>query len=223
MEISRLELVLDIAEEAKLHTHSYNVSKTLGEELSDEEYQPIIVRDEKNKFGIRWDYETCGIITENVENENDCINKFISTLESINKVAPFGKFSTRKLRVDWIFPVNEKYDFKTLELKYRHIFIKDNEIFKKCYDSSVVMDMSYEHIKLHHQSGTMDISQLQNMFKVFTIKKGHPTLFLFLNTEASESRIINYSVDNMKEFILYSFNLCKNQAEEFGKMMEAVL
>jgi len=223
MNISRFELILDFAEETRLHTHSHIVSKALGEELLDEEYQPVIVRDEKDKFGVRWDYEECGIIKEDIGDEKECINTFVATLESINNVAPLGKLSMRYLRVDWIFPVSDKYDFKTLEVKYRQAFIKENELFRECYDSSVVIDMKYDQLTLHHQSGAMDLAQLQDMFKVFTIKEGHPSLFLFLNTQVTDKQLTTYSRDDMENFIQHSFQLCKTHAEVFGKTVEGIL
>lgn len=222
MDISRFELLLDFAEETRLHTLPYKISEVLGEKELEDDYTSTVFRDDEEKFGVKWNYESCGIIKEDVSDTEKYIKKLISTLELINNVAPIGIMAKRTLRIDWIFPSKEK-EFDVLEKKYRQIFIREHELFSRCSDSSVVIDMEYEGVTLHHQSGAMRLSQLQEMFKVFTIREGHPPLFLFINNEVTDSHPIQYTKDDMDKFIEYSFQISKSHAENFGKIVGRLL
>lgn len=222
MNISRFELSLDFSEETRLHTLPYLVSEALGEQELEEDYTSTVFRNEKDKFAVRWNCEICGIIREDVNSGQECIKEFVSTLETINNVAPIGRISGRALRINWIFPSKEK-QFNALEMKYRQLFIKENELFSLGYDSSVICDMKYDESILHHQSGAMGLAQLQEGFKTFTIKEGHPSLFLFLTTEVEDSRLVTYTKDDMGRFMHYSFQLCNSHAENFGKIVGRIL
>ncbi len=222
MDISKFELSLDFAEETRLHTLSYKISEVLGETELEDNYIPTVFRDNKEKFGVKWDYVSCGIIKEDVSDAEEYIKKLISTLELINNVAPIGIMPKRTLRIDWIFPSKEN-EFDVLEKKYRQMFVQEHGLFSRGFDSSVVIDMEYEGVTLHHQSGAMRLSQLQEMYKVFTIREGHPPLFLFINNEVTDSHPIQYTKDGMDKFIDHSFQISKSNAEKFGKIVGGLL
>lgn len=223
MNISAFELTLIFAEDTRLKTYVGAVSEALGEEITGEISQPVIVRRGKEKFAARWDYAKCSMLKEDVDNSNECINEFIETIETINGVAPIGKLSSRNIRVDWVLPVNDKYNFKKLEVEYRRIFIKQTSLSNKAYDSSVLLDIKCDQGILHHQSGPMGIAQLQDGWRSFKTKDGYPNLFLFIDSVINDEQLIEYSKLDMKKFVKNSFQLCKSHAENFEKIVGGVL
>jgi hypothetical protein len=223
MNISTFELALFFAEETQLKMYTSAVSEVLGEQMLEEEYEPCVVRKEKEKLAIYWRYDSCGILKEDVSNVQEVIKKFSTTIEIINGVAPIRKLSSKRLRIDWVMPVNSKYDYKNLEMKYRKAFIRENPLFKEGYDSSVVLDMKYDKLVLHHQSGAMGIAQLQSDYRQFKTKEGYPLLFLFVNSYVTDDQLEDYSKESIGIFIKDSYKLIKSHAQEFEKMMEGVL
>ena len=151
-----------------------------------------------------------------------CISTFIKTIGTVNKVAPIGKVSSKTLRVYWILPVN-KYDFGNLEMKYRQMFIKDSGIFSNCVDSTIVIDMKYDKWKFSHQSGAMDVAQLQNRFRVFNIEEGQARLFFFLSTTVTDEQLEGYSKEKMENFLNKSYQICKSHSDDFEGIMEGIL
>lgn len=223
MNTSAFELRLTFAEGTKLRTHAGRVAQVLGSEVPEEEIEPVIMRRNNAKFAVHWEYDYCAMVKEDVDNVAECINTFISTTESINKVAPIGQLSSKLLRVNWIYPNKGKSDFSQLEMKYRQSFVKNSELFQNAFDSSVIIDMKYGELILHHQSGIMDVVQLQKDWRVFKIKGGHPSLFVFLTTEVTDKQLTEYSSENMGSFINDSFKLMRSHAEHFEKFTEAIL
>ena len=151
-----------------------------------------------------------------------CISNFTKTLETVNKVVPVGKILSKRLRVYWILPAS-KYDFKNLEMKYRQIFVNDSEIFSNCIDSTVVIDMKRDEWKFSHQSGAMEVAQLQNLFRVFNIKEGQAKIFLFLATTITDEQLEEYSRENMENFLNKSYEICKTHSDKFEGIMEEIL
>ena len=223
MNIRVVELKIEFAEETRLRTHATMVAEVLGSEIPGEEIEPVLMREENSKFAVRWVYERCAIRKEDVDDIGGCIDIFISTIESINKVAPVGKLSSTILRVDWVYPNKSKSDFGELETKYRQSLVKSNELFQNICDSSVIIDMKYGNLMLHHQSGIMGAPQLQEDWRAFRIERGHPSLFVFLTTVVTDKELKQYSSGNMGGFINDSFKLMKSHAEHFGKFMEEIL
>lgn len=225
MIIVRLELILEFQENTKIRTPARSVFEILGGQVSDVQKprEPnAIIRREKEKFAVRWDYDSCKILHEDVYNYGECIKDIITLLEKINKVAPIGSLSCKKLITFWILPT-DKYDFKSLELKYRQAFIKENELFTDCIDSSVVVDMKRDGLVLSHQSGAMELSQLQNDFREFKIKGDFPKIFLFLSSTIVSKITSKYLTTDMEEFITGSLEMCKSHSDNFEKMMRGVL
>ena len=179
MRIVRLELSLVFDEHTKAMTPAQRVFNALGGQIvkvkAPREHRTLI-RDEKRRFAVRWEYDSCGILFEDVDNPQDCFGQMAQTLETINGVVPIGNLTSRAITMYWILPIS-KYDFGALEQKYRQVFIRDNELFQNCIDSSTIVEMKYDNYVLHHQSGAMEITQLQRDYQQFKIKEGYPSCF----------------------------------------------
>ena len=222
MNISKFELILQFSDSTKVRTPIQNIAMLLGEEAN-EEIEPVISRRENEKFAIRWDYDEVGILKEDVRNVRQCITKFLKTTEKINGMIPIGNVSKRRLVIDWIFPVNNKYSFKQLQHKYTDLFIINDKLVRNTFDSSVLLDYHSKQGILHHQSGVMKIPQLEKEFRSFVIPKINPKLFLFLETEIENEQPMTYSEQDMRDFVVESYQICKFHATLFKKVMEAVL
>ena len=222
MNISKFELILQFSDSTKVRTPIQNIAMLLGEEAN-EEIEPVISRRENEKFAIRWDYDEVGILKEDVRNVRQCITKFLKTTEKINGMIPIGNVSKRRLVIDWIFPVNNKYSFKQLQHKYTNLFIINDKLVRNTFDSSVLLDYHSKQGILHHQSGVMKIPQLEKEFRSFVIPKINPKLFLFLETEIENEQPMTYSEQDMRDFVVESYQICKFHATLFKKVMEAVL
>jgi len=225
MIIVSLELTLDFAESTQLRTPARAIFEALGGKVKEERrpHEPAAnIRNSREKTAVRWDYKSCNMVQEDVDDIPKCISNFTKTIETVNKVAPVGKISCKRLRVYWILPVS-KYDFKSLEMKYRQMFIKDSEIFSNCTDSTVVIDMKCDKWKLSHQSGAMNVTQLQNQFRVFNIKEGQAEIFLFLATTMTDEQLGEYSIRNMENFLSKSYEICKTHSDNFEGIMEGIL
>jgi hypothetical protein len=222
MNISKFELILHFSNTLRAKTPIQNIGLLLGEEVT-EDIEPVISRKESEKFAIRWDYDEVGILKEDVRNVRGCINKFLKTTKIINGAVPIGNLLKRQLVIDWIFPIDEKYNFKQLQRKYTEFFINNNELIRNTFDSSVLLDYHSEQGTLHHQSGAMQIPQLENEFRSFVIPKNNPKLFLFLETQIENGEPITYSDLDMEDFIGKSYQICRTHANVFQKIVEAVL
>jgi hypothetical protein len=222
MNISKFELILSFSNTTKAQTPIQKIGSSLNENVT-EDFEPVISRKEKEKFAIRWDYNEVGVIKEDVRNVKVCIKKFLKATENINEIIPLGNLSKRQLRIDWIFPVDEKYNFKILQRKYTNFFITKNIFARKAFDSSLLLDFYTEQGTLHHQSGAMKIPQLEGEFRSFIVPKNNPKLFLFLETEIENGVPVNYSEQDTEDFIVKSYQICLAHANLFKSSIEDVL
>jgi hypothetical protein len=226
MNLIHFETRLDFFQETKLSTPAQSVFKALtGQKYIASERRPrepgVRIRRENENLMVLWNVDSCLIIYEDMPSEH-CIQETIKLSDTISKVAPIGKLSSRMVRLFWILPV-ARYDFKTLELKYRENFIKQSTMFENCTDSSVILDMRCDNCVLHHQSGAMDISQLQSQYRTFKMKEEKPGLFIFLETNVSNREVVEYSSKEMSQFLSWSFAKCESHATGFQKVMEVIL
>jgi hypothetical protein len=225
MILSGVELVLDFAKSTRLPTPARAVFEALGGQVREgkQPREPIAtIRNAKGKTAVRWDYESFNIVQEDVDDIPKCISTFIRTIETVNKVAPIGKVASKTLRAYWILPVG-KYDFRNLEVKYRQAFVKDNELFSNCVDSTIVIDMKYDKWKFSHQSGAMNLAQLQDHYRTFGAKEGHAALFFFLATTIIDEQPDGYTKTTMENFLNKSYDICKAHSNKFEIIMEGVL
>lgn len=225
MILSTIELILDFAKSAQPHTPARAVFEALGGQVREEKRprEPVAtIRNAKEKMAVRWDYESFNIVKEDVDDVPKCVSTLIKTIETVNKVVPIGKVSRKTFRVYWILPAS-KYDFRNLEMKYRQTFIKDNELFSNCIDSTIVIDMEYDKWKLSHQSGAMGLAQLQGQYRVFSIREGHAGLFIFLATTVIDEQLDGYAKTTMENFLNKSYNICRSHSNKFEIIMKGVL
>ena len=226
MDISRFETKLEFSEGTRVITPAQAVIKRISNKDIRELERPhepgARIRDEKLKFAVLWAYNDCSILCEDPIGHKQAIARTLSTLEKINDVAPITKIKFRRLRIFWIRPVRN-YEFKPLEHKYRQCFIKENEIFDNCFDSGVILDMSRGRLNLHHQSGIMEVSQLQKDYRVFKMKEVTSKVFIFLSTTISSTDIVEYSIKSLEEFLLNSVEICRTHSDGFEKIVEEVI
>lgn len=226
MDLIRYETILEFLKESRVTTPAQSVFKALSNRDAPETGRPrepgVRIRDDKDKVEVVWDYDSCKIVHEDMASYDDCIQKTIILLHKIKSVVPIPKLSSRRVIMYWIL-ATKKYDFKSLELKYRENFIKESTIFDNCFDSSIVIDMKRDKYILHHQSGAMDVAQLQALYKTFKIKEGHPKLFLFLETTITSKEVVEYSSEGMKDFLLSSYQIGKSHSDAFQNTMEELL
>jgi len=228
MDLIRFETLIDFSEESRVATPAESVFKALTGKDSLPRGKPrepgVRIRNEKERRAIVWHYDSCSILFEDMPDHNYCIDSTIKSLEKINVVAPLHRLKSRSLIIFWILPT-PKYDFKSLEAKYRESFIKRSPIFDNCIDidASVIIDMKYDNCILHHQSGAMDIAQLQREYRAFGTKEGCPKLFIFLETTIRNPEVVEYSRENMEEYLHRSFEKGKAHSIDFQKIMEGIL
>jgi len=226
MDISSFETELGFSEKTRVITPAQAVFQRIGggdiSKIERPDEPGVRIRDARKKTGVLWHYDDCSILYEDPPDYKQALSRTMSLLEKINEVVPIGKIKLRQLRIYWIRPVLN-YDFKSLERKYRRCFTKESKIFETCYDSSVIMNMKIGDLDLHHQSGIMDISQLQEDFRVFKMKEVASKVFIFLGTTVTSKDMVEYSRKNLESFLLSSFEICKNHSNEFEKIMEEVI
>lgn len=226
MNLSYFEIHLGFSKKHKVATPASAIFRALTgkqEPSGDKPIEPgVRIRDEQQKQLIFWHYNSCTVLYEDRQDYDFCINGTVNLLDRIDKIAPIRELELMRFRADWILPV-VNYDFKSLEQKYREHFIKQHAIFDNCYDSSVVIYMKRNKWTLHHQSGAMNIDQLQRDYRVFPMEKTKDKLFLFLSNKVESTETIIYSNKQMKGFLDEAFKMCKNHSELFQSMMEGIL
>ncbi|MDO9333597.1 MAG: hypothetical protein Q7T57_03635 [Dehalococcoidales bacterium] len=217
-----LELTIDKMSEAPTPAH------IIFDKLSDSNRPRIppkepgvAIRDEQIKRAFRWDYKSCSILYEDVSNYDNWIAQIIKVLDDVNNAVPIRKITEEVLRTFWVIPT--KYDFSTLESKYRFMFIKDNPLFSNILDSTIVVESRIDLGEFHHQSGAMKINQLQTQFRVFKLKNDFPKVFLFLDATVTAKDNVEYSNQYMREYIQKAFQICKSHSDSFEKTMEAIV
>lgn len=224
VDLSHFETHIHFSE--KVNTPALSVFRTLtGKTLpkAGRPHEPgIRIRNAQQKCLVLWNYDSCEVVYEDILDHNSCIKNTVELLDKINNIVPMPEVDLKRLEIHWIIPV-AKYDFKSLEQKYREYFFKQYPIFDNCVDSSAIIDMRHNNSFLHHQSGAMNIAQLQDEFRAFPLPKSEHKLFLFLMTTVESSENVKYSNKRMKEFLDNSFEMCKNHSALFQSMMEEIL
>ena len=224
MRLVHLEIRVDFAEEIEEYSLEQKVYKAITgkmpRELEQKTKQPVLIRSPKRKQTVEWDTESCGVVLEEVPDINNFLKLVILLLDNINAVAPIGKLSRRNLITHWLLPA-PNYDFKALEQKYRETIMVPKPFCQGTVDSSIILDISVRDGILHHQSGAMWPQQLDDYlyFKAADI----PKAFLFLWASIEEKKMVNYSSEEMQNYLLMSFNHCKSHSEAFERIWEGIL
>ena len=143
-------------------------------------------------------------------------------LETINNIAPIGDLSERASLVTfWLLPT-KILDFKSLELKYRETIMTKQSLWNKTFDSSVILDVRVGNYILHHQSGAMKKSQLQDEYIEFKLRD-IPNVFIFLMASISSKKMVTYKSNEINNFLKDSFEHCSQHSKLFENIWRELL
>lgn len=201
--------------------HSYSVSEQLYKELTGRtplivehlEEPGVVIRSNKRKELVAWDKDSCSVVIESELAPSKCFGRMVTLLESVNKIAPIGDLSERRLITHWLLPSN-RYNFKSLERRYRETMMIQQPIWGKTVDSSVILDTRIGNLTLHHQSGPMKPKQLREDFAIFRLDN-IPNSFLFLWVSIHSKKMIKYSPTDIRDFMNSSFEYCEHHSKLF--------
>jgi len=217
-------LWLQFVEEIRRYSLSYQIVTTLGGKLPEPERIPerdVRFKLHQDKVSIIWTPAYCFITSENVSDKKHHIDRILSVLEIIDRVATIEKLSTRRFQTYWILPTPQ-YDFVSLARKYRETIITQNEVSNAAYDSSTIFDIRGDKWILHHQSGAMEPQQLQQTYLRFKLDNV-PKTFIFLEATIIDRNVIQYSRGEMQGFMERSLENCVSHMEEFNRIWERCL
>jgi len=216
---------LDFAEERRIYTIGQRVYEAITGEVQSKakpEYgEGIKLRATKRKLAILWNSLWCVIALEDVSNLDRCIETILATLEQISSAAPIYKLNKRRVITYWILPA-PNYDFPSLGQKYRERMIAKNEISSLAYDSSAVFDIRMGEWILHHQSGPMWPQQLLGDYLQFK-PDDIPKAFLFLEASILDERVVEYSSEDTRKYLVASLDYCKSHSDAFDRICEGIL
>ena len=232
MIIARIETSLTFSNDTKPLTPAHMIYDTLAKgdkkpvpAKVDKPSEPgARIKDDERKMLLYWNYSTCQITFENAEDGIKTIAEIIKLLDRIDCVVPFKKLSKQIFTTFWVLPVKSEYTFKALETVYRDCFIKELPLWKNAFDSSILMTIKSGNRLLNHQSGTMDIAQLQTpTYSIFKRNEQFPKLFIFLSASIENLEVLEYSSGKMKDILENSFKECYSHASDFQNLLEAKL
>ena len=224
MQPVQFALWLQFEEDIRRYSLSYEILTTLGGKLPEPERiieRGVRLRLNKDKASVTWTPTHCFITSENVSDKKHCIDRIISVLEIINRVATIEKLSDRRYITYWILPTLQ-YDFVSLERKYRETMIAQNDVSNTAYDSSTIFDIRGDKWILHHQSGPMEPQQLQQTRLRFKLDN-MPKTFIFLEASTMDNNVIQYSRGEMHSFMERSLENCVSHMEECNRIWEGRL
>lgn len=210
MRLVHVEGVLEFKGEFVSDSISQQLSKALTgkKAVMEQVVEPVEFRSTKKRQLITWDIDSCRVVIESIDDLEECITKMLAFFNTIDNIAPFGLLSRREFTTYWIYPA-EGYSFKSLEQKYRKMFICNHTAWEKASDSSVIVDLKMNGYTLHHQSGAMRTQQLNQEFLEFRLEN-IPKVFLFLWASVISNKLIQYSEDSMREYLHKSLTMCLN-------------
>lgn len=225
MQLLGTELKFDFVKEVREHTLAQRVHKAITGELPKEPKQPIeervLVRSAKEKLAIRWDSQSFGVVTQEMLSIDSFVKTVTTLLDKINEVSPINQVKDRMIITEWLLPT-PKCDFSALERKYRKAMISPQAIQDGAFDSSVILDSKIKDWILHHQSGAMEPKQLHDDYLIFKLDNV-PKVFIFLLVSITETKVVKYSSEEIRNFLPKAFDLCKSHSDAFEKIWEAAL
>lgn len=218
-------LWLRFATEMRAQSLSQKILETLGGQVSRPERVPepgfnLKVREDKDKVSVAWRPSSCYIVMELVADREHCTATIASLLEEINEVAPVGEI-TRRVTTYWILPA-PRYDFASLERKYRETMIVQNVISNSAFDSSAIFDIRADKWTLHHQSGAMAPRQLLQQYLRFKLDN-LPEAFIFLEATIFDANVVKYSREETYSFMRRALDRCITHSKSFDQVWEGRL
>lgn len=225
MRLLRAELYVEFTDEIKTPSLSQRVHQAITNRAPsgyEEIAEPgVHIRARKRKMVVDWDTSCCSVIVEQIADASESIDTIISVLDKVNAVAPMNRMQNKMVITNWLLPALN-YDFLSLEQKYREIMMVNQPIQEGAYDSSVILDIKARRWTLHHQSGAMRTKQLLTDFIEFK-PADLPKVFLFLLASIEEQKVLQYSREEMHQFLITSFELCKSHSDIFERIWEGIL
>jgi len=225
MRLLGIDLRFDFVGEIREYTLAQQVHKAITgakpKETRQQVAEDVMVRSPKRKLAVKWGSESFGVVLEEVTNIDDFTEVVMPLLDRINGVAPIDQLTGRMIITDWLLPT-PSYDFAALEQKYRKTMMTPQSIQDGTFDSSVILDSKVKDWILHHQSGAMSVKQLLRDYLAFK-PDNVPNVFLFLLTSIEETKVVQYSNEEMRNFLAKSFALCKSHSDAFERIWEGVL
>jgi hypothetical protein len=223
MELVYFKVEIKFAEQNQLYTPAHRVFSALGgKDTAPKPSEPGTQMRIKDLRGlINWDYAGCKISIEEIESRDACIDVIMKLLEIINSAVPITKISSRELVTNWIIPAR-KQTFSALEKLYRQRMMTERKFMQGTYDSSVVLDIKIDDYILHHQSGPMEPKQLHTYYLEYE-RKDLPKVFLFLYTSLSDTKMVEYSREEMQHYLEKAFDQCKAHSQVFNETWEGYL
>jgi len=214
-------LWLQFEEEMHRYSLSYEIEKALSVKLPEPEQiieHDVRLRLNKDKVMVIWSSIYCYILSENVSDKKHCIDKIMSTLEVINKIAMIDKLRKRKFYTHWILPTPQ-YDFVSLKRKYRETMFIQNDVTNAASDTSTLFDIKGDKWTFIHQSGAMEPQQLQQDYLYFKLDNV-PKTFIFLAGVTEDKNVVQYSKEEMYSFMEGALESCVSHMEEFNRICE---
>lgn len=181
----------------------------------------VNIRVDKDKMTVAWNPTGCRITMENISDRDHCLKMILSGLQTIDSAAPIGKLSSNRFFTHWILPT-PKYDFVSLERKYRETMIVPSDITRDTYDSCIILDIKVGKLTLHHQSGAMEPKQLNKVYLKYKLDNV-PKVFLFLEASIQADKVVQYAGEEMQSFLTRSLEICTSHSEVFNKFWEGLL
>lgn len=213
-----VQLILQIEFDERntlLHTPARKVFQALGGKVG--KTQPTEpgahILSESDKAEIRWNYDYCSIALEQIERHAESLKLIIDYLRTIDSVVPIGKLKVVELRTNWILPMT-KYDFASLNRLYMQTVLSQKDYMQATFDTGVVLDMRIDDWIIHHESGPMNLKQLQEEYLHF--RWGNlPQVFIFLLVSVKSINLLQYSVEQMGDFLTRGFDYCSRHSDNF--------
>lgn len=223
MELVAFYVEIEFAEQNRLHTPARRVFGALGGKASGpgprEPGTRVRIQDLRGL--VSWHYDACEIRIEKIESRGACIDAIMRLLEIINSAAPITKISSRHLVTNWIIPAR-KHTFSALEELYRQRMMAERKFMQGTYDSSVVLDIKIDDYILHHQSGPMEPKQLCANYLEYE-REDLPKAFLFLYASLRDTKMIEYSREEMQHYLEKAFDQCTAHSQAFNETWEGYL
>ena len=225
MQLVHFSVELEFAEKRHLPSPAKNVYRALSGKKPDkgEVVEPgahISLSDKR--VDIRWRFDRCRVILEDASSLKRCVETVLLWLSQIDKVAPMGEIDSTKVTTCWLLPT-PRYDFASLERKYREKMIVSNkDILKGTFDCSVMFDADIGDCKLYHQSGAMEHQQLLKNYLFFKPDEVHE-VFLFLLARVTNEDKVEYSKGGMHKQLSALFNHCMSHSNAFDQIWKEAL
>lgn len=221
MSLVQFSIELQFDKTTQVRTPAYKVFNAfaMGEAPKIKPMEPgALLKNEDHKFEIDWRYQSCKITLEKTEKRDVYVDLLLDLLETINSAVPIGNIRKTITGTKWIFPAPQ-YNYASLNDLYIRTVLSKHEFLQGTSDAGIILDGRIDNLDTHHESGPMEPKQLLERFLVFK-HENLPKLFIFLYTTISYTKVLKYSVGEMREFLQSAINRCESCGDNFGRIWE---